>query len=181
MKRIIVLSTAAIALGAMGDVLPNLPRNPFWPQGYDGTRYPITTEPRIKPQTAPVDQLNGIGDKGAANGEGPRLSAIDAEALAKRQAEEAARQAAEAARQAEDRVWGNARKALKFGATLNFSIGESDRTTVIINKRSYAAGDYVSANVGEERFTWRVESITSDGKLRLKRIKHITIQRNNQK
>jgi len=169
MKR--ALCATCLMLGAWGlaaaacaqtDEMPV--RDPFWPQGYDGIYRYITCEPRVKakPKTEPA--------RAAARRKTEKTiskTAADDDARAR----EAARKAEEARRAEEDRLWLAARNTLVFGGTMGYNANGRHQTAITINGRIYAPDDLVSCNFNGLRFTWKVESVTSGGKLRLKRIK----------
>jgi len=129
-----------------------LPRNPFWPQGVSGRRYPISAEPRFRldVQTPATNDVKAVGAE--LFGEG-----------------------SSAADPTDDPIWAGATKALRFGSTLNFQTAERTQSAVTINGRIYAVGELVSVNYVGHRFTWRIESLSSDGKIRLKRITYRNI------
>jgi len=159
MKRLTLL--CILFAGAAFAVEDTLVRNPFWPQGYEGLRYPITTEPRVKPKPKPKPTQAETVRKAVKDG---RTQAAAAEKAARER--EAARLAEE------DRRWQVARSALAFGGIMSFKgPGGTRQTAVTINDRIYAPGDLVSANCGGMRFTWKVEDISSKGKIKLRRVK----------
>jgi len=169
-KRLTVFCILASAAtwGAEG------PRNPFWPQDYEGIRHPITTEARVKPkpkQTATAKAAAKAKARAAAQqkADQARKAPPDADAAA-----EAAAKAREAARRAEeDRRWQAARHTLRFGGTMGFN---GARSAITINDRIYSPGDYISCNHGDLRFTWKIEALSNDGKITLRRIKYGTIK-----
>jgi len=144
-----------------------LPRNPFWPQDFEGERHPITIEPRFKPKPKELPVRKPAADRLRAAAPTNRVSAAQA-ALA----------AAEQKRQLEEKLWAEARRTLNFGSAFSFNSGKQSTTAVTINGRSYVVGDLVSKNVGDNRFTWSVESVSADGKLKLKRLKYRSLKTN---
>ena len=52
----------------------------------------------------------------------------------------------------------------------------SDGYLAIINTEAKAVGELVTINYGGMRYSWRVESVTSDGKVKLKRISAEKVQ-----
>jgi len=163
----LLLSAWCLAMGVAPSVVRAddeiLPRNPFWPQGYEGTRYPITLEPRFKPtpEEMPVVRTNVVTRASLA------AAAARAEAERKKLDDPL-----------ENPVWTNAVKVLDFSASLSFTSNGQSKAAVMINNRAYAVGDLVSENCGDTRFTWRIESLSSDGKIKLKRITYRKIGTN---
>jgi len=137
------------------------PRNPFWPQGYEGVYYPITCEPRVKPKPKPKAV--------------PRAVKVEAERKTEQTLQkqaDAAAQAREAARRAEEnRLWQTARDSLSFGGTMGYYVNGRQETAITINGRTYVPDDLVSSNCNGLRFTWRIKSVSSDGKISLQRVK----------
>jgi len=131
-----------------------LPRNPFWPQDYEGTRYAISAVPRFKPKPPEPVETNIV-----------KKSAIQQSPSQKTDL-------------TEDPVWNEAVKSLHFGSTLGFCANGKSQAAVLINDRVYAVGDLVSANFTGRRFTWKIESLSTDGKIKLKRITYRKIETN---
>jgi len=159
----ILLATVLIGFGLACPAGEGLPRNPFWPLGYEGMRYPITTEPRIKPLSREVPSPTAkpkTKDESAA---------------------EAARKAAEEARQKEEQLWSEAIRKLDFGTSVHFASTRATGSSVTIDGKCYGVGDLISKNVDNKRFTWSVEEISSDGKLKLKRLQYRSLRKNEQK
>ena len=128
-------------------------RNPFWPVGYAGEREAITDEPKIVIKPAPETPS-----------EEDTKTSVNAETVA---AAAAAAEEAKAVNSA-DRHWIDARKSLKFGGTMRIAGG---RQSVSINGNIYADGDLISINHGHRRYTWRVRTLTQNGRLKLERVK----------
>jgi len=124
------------------------PRNPFWPQGYIGKRYPISVEPRFKPEPPPaVPEVS-------SDGRPADISTV----------------------QASHRAWTEALSHLRFGSVLRLTSEGVTNSSVLINGRAYTVGDTVSGEFGEKRFFWKIESLSNDGKIMLKPLKHIQIE-----
>jgi len=153
---------AAVALQS-----DELPRDPFWPQGYEGTRYPITLEPRVKPKPRAVAPT--VARKN------PTVASVRAQTDAEEKAKAAARAAEE------EKLWSLARKSLHFGGTMGFNSANGTNAAIAINDRIYATGDFVSCNCGDLRFTWQIDAIAPDGKIKLRRVKHISLKGNQNK
>ena len=139
--------TAAIFLAAAIAV-----RNPFWPIGYIGEREAISDKPKIEFKTTAE----------SANEEDTK-TAVNAESIA-------------AAEEADDnqygnRLWIQARKALKIGGTMRTKDKEGSHQSVMINGKIYADGDLISMNLDGKRYTWKVKNLTEGGTLKLQRIK----------
>jgi len=168
--KCLVLSAWCLVLGVAPSVAradaENLPRNPFWPQNYEGMRYPIGLEPRFKPEPEIERQAPVVTTNAAI---------LAKQAASAAQAEEAMKKRADPL---EDPVWEKAVKTLEFGATMSFSSNGVSRAAVSINDRIYSVGDLISSNHEDHRFTWRVESLSSDGKIKLKRINYRKIGTN---
>jgi len=143
-----------------------LPRNPFWPQDYESMRYPITLEPRIKPEPMP-ERKSPVVTTNAVLLARQAASAAKAEAEKKRRADPL-----------ENPVWEKAVKVLRFGSTMNYCENGRSQAAIAINDRTYAVGDLLSANFEDCRFTWRLESLSTDGKIKLKRITYRKIGTN---
>jgi len=154
MKRFVARASCFALLGLLATGLStaataeDLPRNPFWPQGYDGKRYPISAEPRYH-----LSHRRGVSTNSLA--------------LANSAATSAAGLFDESSN---DAIWSEALATLRFGATLAFSDSDRTQAAIEINDRVYAVGDLVSTNFKGHRLTWRVESFSSEGKVALKRL-----------
>ena len=127
-------------------------RNPFWPIGYIGEREAISDKPKIEFKTTAE----------SANEEDTK-TAVNAESIA-------------AAEEADDnqygnRLWIQARKALKIGGTMRTKDKEGSHQSVMINGKIYADGDLISMNLDGKRYTWKVKNLTEGGTLKLQRIK----------
>ena len=127
-------------------------RNPFWPIGYIGEREAISDKPKIEVKTTAE----------SANEEDTK-TAVNAESIA-------------AAEEADDnqygnRLWVQARKALKIGGTMRTKDKEGSHQSVMINGKIYADGDLISMNLDGKRYTWKVKNLTEGGTLKLQRIK----------
>jgi len=174
--RRLMLAVWCLALGAASSTVRAqeeiLPRNPFWPQGYEGVRYPITLEPRFKPEPIaeppPVVSTNAVSNAVAGVVSNAVSDAVSARAAAKARLRDPL----------EDPIWTNAVKSLDFGATVSYSGGGKTLASISINDRVYDVGDLVSSNFESHRFTWRIESLSSDRKLKLKRINYRKIGTN---
>jgi len=145
------------------------PRNPFWPIGYEGARHPISAEPRLRPEPKAEP----------AQTDAPARTDTGAQADEKPASEPA--ESAASAESTEEKLWAEALKAMDFGSALNFSSAKRSGAAVTINGRCYGVGDLVSKTVGDRRFTWSVESIAPDGKLKLKRLQHRSLGKNEEK
>jgi len=145
-------------------------RNPFWPQDYEGTRYPITVTPRIKLQ--PKEEMLSARARLAK-----KVLALSPEAAAAK----ATQLAVAKAKAKEDQLWKDARATLKFGAQLHFADAKRSGSAITINDRAYGVGDLISTNLGDERFTWSVEAISTEGKITLKRRQHKPLRKNESK
>jgi len=156
MKRTIFLLSLLPALFLQAE---DPPRNPFWAQGYEGLRYPITTEPRIKPKPKTA------APKAKTIRKAPTASDVQSRIDAEAKARESAKIAEE------NNLWQAAGKTLKLGGTMGFGSADEKKVAITINGRIYVIGDRVSCNCGEYRFTWKIESLTPEGKLKLKRVK----------
>lgn len=146
--------TAALLLAATVAL-----RNPFWPIGYEGTREPISPEPRTAARTTAQ-----TADDDAT---GASAAAAAAAALAAAKAQEARTDVNAIL----PHHWIAARKSLKIGGTVNVRNDHEHRTSVIINGFAYADGDLVSANHENRRFTWRVAGLKDGTTLKLIRVK----------
>lgn len=124
-------------------------RNPFWPDGYKGKAEAILDEPKI-----------AVKAQDEAQSEEDAKTSVNAETIAA--AEEAADEQAET-----DRRWIAARGKLKIGGTMKT---EDGRQSVTINGNIYRDGDVVILDVGESRFYWRVQGLTGNGTLKLRRL-----------
>ena len=127
-------------------------RNPFWPIGYIGEREAISDKPKIEVKTTAE----------SANEEDTK-TAVNAESIA-------------AAEEADDnqygnRLWIQARKALKIGGTMRTKDKEGSHQSVMINGKIYADGDLISMNLDGKRYTWKVKNLTEGRTLKLQRIK----------
>ena len=127
-------------------------RNPFWPIGYEGEREIITAAARIS-LASPV----------AAEGGDDTETAAAAAAAA----------AAKAANgNANSQHWIQARKSLAISSPMTIRGADGKRRTcVMINSRTYADGDIVSAVHGSRKFFWRVIGLTDSGVLKLVRVR----------
>jgi len=129
-----------------------LPRNPFWPVGYNGKRYPISAEPRLKYGHMTATGTNGVAEvSGEATGDAAYAMGVGNDLT-------------------EDPIWGDAVATLRFGATLAYADNDRSQSAIAINGRIYAVGDLVSINFKGHRLTWRVENLSSEGKITLKRL-----------
>ena len=127
-------------------------RNPFWPIGYIGEREAISDKPKIEVKTTAE----------SANEEDTK-TAVNAESIA------AAEEADD--NQCGNRLWIQARKALKIGGTMRTKDKEGSHQSVMINGKIYADGDLISMNLDGKRYTWKVKNLTEGGTLKLQRIK----------
>ena len=127
-------------------------RDPSWPIGYIGEQEAISDKPKIEVKTTAE----------SANEEDTK-TAVNAESIA-------------AAEEADDnqygnRLWIQARKALKIGGTMRTKDKEGSHQSVMINGKIYADGDLISMNLDGKRYTWKVKNLTEGGTLKLQRIK----------
>lgn len=158
MRRMLTLACLT-GLWATALAAEELPRNPFWAFDYEGIRYPITLEPRFKSQPKAAPMKRKVVERPKA----PNATE-----------EERAREAARLA--AEERLWTGARTNLHFGATMGFSSDKGEGHAITINDRIYTVGNFISCNCDDKRFTWKIEAITSDGKIKLSRVKYSLIK-----
>ena len=138
-----------------------LPRNPFWPLGYEGTREKITAEMRVIPK--PPEQVK---------------AEREAELLEKKTREQMAQEAEAARVEAERRArvvtpehWQAAYKTLRIGGRVKAGADDGrTASSVMINGKVYGDGDLVSITHGANRFTWRVTGLTDGKSVRLERV-----------
>lgn len=134
-------------------------RDPFWPVGYEGARYPISAEPRFASETGLKTEVDSPVETNV-------VVAVDA-------GEEWARRAEAARLKLEmDRRWAAAVKRLKFGGVVTMQEGPS---AVLINDRARTEGDYVRFDHNGYRFIWRVARSATEQKLRLDRVKVVSL------
>lgn len=131
-------------------------RDPFWPVGFEGERHPISAEPRFAPETAPKKEAADPAVPVKTNA----VVAVDA-------GEEWARLKLEM-----DGRWAAAVKRLKFGGVVTMQEGPS---AVLINDRARTEGDYVRFDHNGYRFIWRVARSATEQKLRLDRVKVVSL------
>lgn len=137
-------------------------RDPFWPVGYEGARYPISAEPRFASETS----LKTETEEPVVPVKTNIVVAVDA-------GEEWARRAEAARLKLEmDKRWAAAVKQLKFGGVVEMREGPS---AVLINGRARAEGDYVRFDHDGHRFIWRVARSATEQKLRLDRVKAVRL------
>ncbi len=147
------------ALGVQGE--ETLPRNPFWPIGYEGTREKITGEMRVIPK--PPEQVK---------------AEREAELLEKKTREQMAQEAEAARVEAERRArivtpehWQAAYKTLRIGGRVKAGADDGrTASSVMINGKVYGDGDLISITHGANRFTWRVTGLTDGKSVRLERV-----------
>ena len=126
-------------------------RNPFWPIGYEGERAIITAEPRVK-----------IALPAATGADDDTKTAVDVATVA----------AAAVAGTATPQHWIAARKTLEVGSPMVVSgEGTPRRTSVMINGKAYADGDFVSVTHRGRRFTWKVVGLNDADVLKLVRVR----------
>ncbi len=138
-----------------------LPRNPFWPIGYEGTREKITAEMRVIPK--PPEQVK---------------AEREAELLEKKTREQMAQEAEAARVEAERRArvvtpehWQAAYKTLRIGGRVKAGADDGrTASSVMINGKVYGDGDFISITHGANRFTWRVTGLTDGKSVRLERV-----------
>lgn len=143
--------SALVLLAALAATAPV--RDPFWPVGYKGTLRVISAEPRT-----------------AQAAESPRAEDRVAEFEAKAQWEDRAAAARLALEM--DRRWTAAAKSLKFGGVIQMQQGCS---AVLINGRARSEGDLVRTDYEGTRFVWRVARGESERKLKLDRVKAVSL------
>lgn len=151
MKITHVFAAALLSAAAFADGEPMPVRNPFWPIGYEGERAVITAEPRVTvaPVAAPVVS------------EEPKTAA-DVESVAV-----AAPEAGESSQ-----LWDAARGALSVSSPMTVTgVDGVRRSSVMINGKAYADGDYVSITHRDSRFTWKVVGLNESDVLRLERVR----------
>lgn len=148
----LVAALACVSAFAEGGQLPVPVRNPFWPIGYEGERAVITAEPRVK---IAVPSSTGADDD--------TRTAADAAAVAA---------ATAMAESANAQHWISARKTLVVGSPMVVK-GEdgSRRSSVMINGKAYADGDFVSITHAGKRFTWKVMGLNDSDVLKLVRVR----------
>lgn len=148
-----LMASFALAAAFAEDAPAPVPvRNPFWPIGYEGERAIITAEPRVK---IVLPTASGHDDD--------TLTAADVAATAA---------ATVMAESATSQHWIAARKTLAVGSPLvvNGSDG-TRRSSVMINGKAYADGDYVSITHSGRRFTWKVLGLNDSDVLKLVRVR----------
>ena len=152
----ILAFAASVVFHAVAEPIPV--RNPFWPIGYEGERAVITAEPRVK-VTAPAVSKSGDDDTKTA-AEVASVAAAAATAVAAK-AEDAMTQ-----------HWIAARKTLEVGSPLVVNDGAGfRRSSVMINGKAYADGDFVSITHSGRRFTWKVVGLNDSDVLKLIRVR----------
>ena len=152
-------STKHQALSTHGEEV--LPRNPFWPLGYEGTREKITAEMRVIPK--PPEQVK---------------AEREAELLEKKTREQMAQEAEAARVEAERRArvvtpehWQAAYRTLRIGGRVKAGADDGrTASSVMINGKVYGDGDLISITHGANRFTWRVTGLTDGKSVRLERV-----------
>lgn len=120
-------------------------RNPFWPIGFEGEQQVISSEPTV--------DVNPIAEETSDD----TVTAVTVASVSKT---------------ITGKHWIEARKSLRIGgiATVTNPDG-SKRQSVMINGLVYGDGDYISANLYNRRFTWRVKGLTEGATLKLIRIR----------
>jgi len=174
MRRGPFLSAAFLLLAATCLAAEERVRNPFWPQGFEGMRYPISAQPRYptRPDSAleaallPPTLKPGETLKTVTNSIGRVMQVVESE-----NETNPTDGAARTPQQVEDDQWKTARQLLHHANTLSFEEGGRRRQSVVINGRVYADGDLVSVNSEANRFTWIVRGVTTNGTLRVERLK----------
>lgn len=148
----LVASLACAAAFADAEPLPVPVRNPFWPIGYEGERAVITAEPRVK---------IALPAAGGADEDTRTAADVAASAAATMMAESATSQ-----------HWIAARKTLSVGSPLIVKGDDGTRrSSVMINGKAYADGDYVSITHSGRRFTWKVLGLNDSDVLKLVRVR----------
>jgi len=124
-------------------------RNPFWPIGYVGVKEVITAEPRVK-----IAVSTKVEDD-------PQIDSDDIDAAPDAAGELATPQ-----------IWKEACKTL---AVENPLIAKTQfggrRSSVSINGKVYADGDYISVTHAGKRFTWKMLGLNDSYVLKLTRIR----------
>lgn len=182
MKRLLITVSAAAALSVFGEAPSAKPaeqgvRNPFWPIGYEGVRETISPEVRAMP--TPVTNVVKTATERAADAKAAAAKAAADKAAAEKAAKEKAEREAAARAEAERKKreitsahWSAARATLKFGGRVKLREDDAiQSTSVVINGKVYADGDYVSITHDSRRFTWRVDGLTDHGTLKLVRVR----------
>ncbi len=154
--KVMHLSIAALlSAAAFADGEPMPVRNPFWPIGYEGERAVITAEPRviIAPTASTVAQSVNEDTQTAA----------DVATVAAVAAPESG---------ASSHLWAAARGTLSVSSPLTLTgVDGVRRSSVMINGKAYADGDYVSITHNDRRFTWKVVGLNESDVLRLVRVR----------
>ena len=153
MKITHVFVAALLSAAAFADGEPIPVRNPFWPIGYEGERAVITAEPRVTvaPVAAPAvsEETKTAADVASV-----------AVAVAATEAEETSR------------FWVEARGVLSVSSPMTVTGADGvRRSSVMINGKAYADGDYVSITHRDRRFTWKVVGLNESDVLRLVRVR----------
>ena len=152
MRIACAMLAASVAAAAFAEGEPVPVRNPFWPIGYEGEREVITPEPRVK-----------ISLPTAPGSDDDTQTAVDAASVA-------AAAAAAVADLASPQHWVAARKTLAVGSPMIVKGPDGvRRSSVMINGRAYADGDFVSVTHNGRRFTWKVMGLNDSDVLKLVR------------
>ena len=151
MKTTCAFLAALLPAAVFAAAEPMPVRNPFWPIGYEGERAVITAEPRVK---VAIPSVSSVGDD--------TQTAADAVAMA----------VAATAETATPQHWAAARKTLAVGSPLVLAGPDGmRRSSVMINGKAYADGDFVSVTHSGRRFTWKVIGLNDSDVLKLVRIR----------
>ncbi len=120
-------------------------RNPFWPIGFEGEHQVISPEP--------VVDVNPVAEETRDD----TVTAVTVASVSKT---------------ITGKHWIEARKSLRIGGIAMVTKPDgSKRQSVMINGLVYGDGDYISANLYNRRFTWRVQGLTEGATLKLIRIR----------
>ena len=154
----ILLSSLVLLAGAAafaeGEPVPV--RNPFWPIGYEGERAIITAEPRVKVKPPTVTETKDETQTAA------QVAAVAAAAAA----------ASSPKSESMSQYWIEARGALSVDSPLIVTRdGVPRRSSVMINGKVYADGDFVSITHAGRRFTWKVMGLNDSDVLKLVRVR----------
>ena len=191
MKRLMITVAAVAAMSAFGEAPAAKPyggarrpaepaeagvRNPFWP-------ITISPEVRERPKPAAVDPAKlpppvTAAERAARDAAKAAVEKAAKEAAEKAAAEKAAKEAAARAeaerkkREISSVHWAAARATLKFGGRVKLREDDSiQNTSVVINGKVYSDGDLISITHDSRRFTWRVEGLSDNNKLKLVRVR----------
>lgn len=132
-------------------------RNPFWPEGYKGVMTPISAEPRPAAAQKPVEVKPEAEKSAAKPAEVKPVVKVKPPPKPK---------------EATDDDWQAARRTIRMGGTVLARDEKGvERISAMLNGHAYVDHDFISANYGEWRFTWRVLGLSDGGALRLERVR----------